>query len=61
MAKLNQTIHKLCREINHEADDRKKLQTLVIKLQAVLREERCERGTVKIATATENPFDKIMV
>jgi len=33
----------------------------VIKLQAVLREERCERGTTKIATATENPFDKIMV
>jgi len=37
---INEKVRRICRDINNRANDRQKLQTLVIELQEVLREER---------------------
>lgn len=67
MAKADFCVHKkvrrLCRDINNRADDREKLQTLVVRLQNALLEEQYEtRAVISTARTDENdPFDKIMV
>ena len=67
MAKGDSCIHdkvrQLCHDINDRADDREKLQTLVVRLQEALREERYQAPVVKLAAPLDNddPFDKIMV
>jgi len=67
MAKADSCIHekvrRLCRDINNRADDREKLQTLVVRLQNALLEEQYEtRAVISTARTDENdPFDKIMV
>jgi hypothetical protein len=60
-------VRRICRAINDrgQADDRQKLQTLVVQLQAVLREgQRSEpRSTalaVKSSGQREDPFDKVL-
>ena len=61
--RTNEKVLRLCRNINKRADDLEKLQPLVIQLQEVLREVRCETWTVKVTAQPheDNPFDKIMV
>ena len=59
-AHANETIRKLCRDINQRADDRDRLQTLVVRLQQALREPH-ETRVMKVTASGENPFDKIMV
>jgi hypothetical protein len=58
--RINQKVRRLCRAINNRADDREKLQTLVVQLQEVLR-ETYETRAVKLAAQSENPFDKIII
>jgi hypothetical protein len=60
---INENVRQLCRDINNRADDRKKLQTLLVRLQEVLREEQYETRVAKATAPTDNddPFDKIMV
>jgi len=59
--RTNENVRQLCRDINNRADDPEKLQILVVRLQEVLREERCDTRAVKVKTQPDNPFDKIMV
>jgi hypothetical protein len=59
--RLNEKVQRLCRDINNRADDREKLQTLVIQLQRVLGEQRFETRVAKFTAQRDNPFDKIMV
>ncbi|HEV8047718.1 MAG TPA: hypothetical protein VGP35_08305 [Terriglobales bacterium] len=67
MAKVDSCIHekvrRLCRDINNRADDREKLQTLLVRLQDALLEEHYEtRAVISTARTDDNdPFDKIMV
>ena len=67
MAKVDSCIHEkvrpICRDINNRADDREKLQTLLVRLQDALLEEQYEtRAVISTARTDENdPFDKIMV
>jgi hypothetical protein len=67
MAKVDSCIHekvrRLCRDINNRADDREKLQTLLVRLQDALLEEQYEtRAVISTARTDDNdPFDKIMV
>jgi hypothetical protein len=67
MAKADSFVHekvrRLCRDINNRADDREKLQTLLVRLQDALLEEQYEtRAVISTARTDENdPFDKIMV
>ncbi|MGO8985817.1 MAG: hypothetical protein ACLQFM_13625 [Terriglobales bacterium] len=58
-AQIDGNIRRLCRDINH-VDDRKKLQTLVGKLQEVLRDEQNKTSTVRSSAPSDDPFDKIM-
>jgi hypothetical protein len=59
---IKDNVRQLCRDINNRAGDREKLQTLVVRLQNVLREEQYETKVVKVAApASDDPFDKIMV
>jgi hypothetical protein len=53
-------VRQLCRDIHNRADDRERLQTLVIQLQAAL-VRRYETRAGKFAPQRDNPFDKIMV
>ncbi len=59
----NKKVLHICRSINNRVDDVEKLQTLVVKLQDVLREVRYETQVIQMtAQSTEDdPFDKIMV
>lgn len=59
--RIDGDIRRLCRDIHHRADDREKLQTLVVRLQAVLREERYEDRAVKSSAPSDDPYDKIMI
>jgi hypothetical protein len=59
--RVNQEVRQICRDINSRADDPEKLQTLVIRLQEVLRHERYDTRTVKFIAQPDDPFDKIMV
>jgi len=59
--RVNEKVRRLCRDIGNRADDREKLQTLVVRLQAVLREERYETRSMDVMVQPDNPFDKIMV
>jgi hypothetical protein len=53
------TVRQLCRDIHNRADDRERLQTLVIQLQAALvRGNETRAG--KFTPQRDNPFDKIM-
>jgi hypothetical protein len=54
-------VRRLCRDISHRADNREKLQTLVIQLQQALGEDRYQTQAVKFTAQRDNPFDKIMV
>jgi hypothetical protein len=59
---IHEKVRKLCRDINNQADDRERLQTLVVRLQEALREERYEtRVKVTARPNDDDPFDKIMV
>jgi len=53
-------VRQLCRDINNRADDRERLQRLVIQLQTALA-VRCETRAGKLSPQRDNPFDKIMV
>jgi hypothetical protein len=57
----DEKVRRLCRDISHRADDREKLQTLVIRLQQALGENRYQAQAVKFTAQRDNPFDKIMV
>ncbi|HWY57729.1 MAG TPA: hypothetical protein VNZ03_24930 [Terriglobales bacterium] len=60
---MTDNVRQLCRDINNRVDDREKLQSLVVRLQEVLREERYETRVVKVAGPPDHddPFDKILV
>jgi len=60
---VQEKVRRLCRDINNRADDREKLQTLLVRLQDALLEEQYEtRAVISTARTDENdPFDKIMV
>lgn len=58
----DEKVRRLCRDISHRADDREKLQTLVIQLQQALGEDRYQNTrAVKFTAQRDNPFYKIMV
>jgi hypothetical protein len=59
----HQKVRRLCRDIGNQSHDRRSLETLVVRLQDALREERCETRAVKLPRRPEgdDPFDKIMV
>jgi hypothetical protein len=61
--RMTDNVRQLCRDINNRVDDREKLQSLVVRLQEVLREERYETRVVKVAAPADHddPFDKILV
>lgn len=59
--RTNEAIRQICRDISRRANDRAQLQTLIVRLEALLRENRNDRTTVEIAAQQDNPFDKIMV
>lgn len=63
---VNQKVVRICRAINHGANDRRKLRTLVVRLQAALSSAetkqrlsrtRAGKGTLQ----ADDPFDKIMI
>lgn len=56
----DEKVWRICQDLNNRANDRQRLQTLVVELQEVLREERYETRAVKAASPSDNPFDKIM-
>jgi len=59
---VHEKVRRLCRDINNRADDREKLQNLVVRLQDALLEEQYEsRVTITSPTDEDDPFDKIMV
>ncbi len=60
---IHEKVRRLCRDINNRADDRERLQTLVVRLQNALLEEQCETRAVNIPARTDedDPFDRIMV
>lgn len=56
-------VRRICRDIHNHRD---KLQTLVVRLQEVLRqdaqtEEGYDHRTASVTVTSEDPFDKIMV
>jgi hypothetical protein len=57
----NEAIRQICRDISRRANDRAQLQTLIVRLEALLRENRDDLSKVQIAAQQDNPFDKIMV
>jgi hypothetical protein len=66
-ARTNAQIRRICHDINHRANDRQGLQTLVAELQELLREDRYARqdwhnaATLRPNLHSDDPFDKIMV
>jgi hypothetical protein len=59
--RTNETIRQICRDIGRRANDRTRLQTLIVRLEALLSENRDESVTAKLAAQQDDPFDKIMV
>lgn len=61
--RTNEEVRRICRDINQRSNDRQQLQTLVVRLQDVLREERHETPVMKMIEHSDgdDPFDKIMV
>ncbi len=64
--RINRRIRRLCRDIHHRADDRVRLQTLVVRLQEVLRQQgltevRYDIREVGATAPADDPFDKIMI
>jgi len=71
--RINEKVRRICRSMYNRAGDRKKLQTLLVRLQELLRQEvarqraprkgeRYEpRVAAKMTSQLEDPFDKIMV
>jgi hypothetical protein len=59
--RTNQAIREICRDIGRRANDRTQLQSLILRLEALLRENRDDSITVKITAQQDDPFDKIMV
>lgn len=63
MTSQNNEVRRLCQQINHEVNS-EKLQSLALRLQQVLREERSpthfERGQPG-SRRQDNPFDKVLV
>jgi hypothetical protein len=57
----NVAIRRICRDISRRANDRRQLQSLILRLEALLRENRDDSITVKITAQQDDPFDKIMV
>ena len=57
----NEAIRQICRDISRRANDRAQLQMLIVRLEALLRENRNDRTTVEITAQQADPFDKIMV
>ena len=62
-SRTNEEVRRICRNINQRSHDRQQLQTLVVRLQEVLREERHETPVMKMIEHSDgdDPFDKIMV
>ncbi len=66
-ARTNAQIRRICQDINHRANDRQGLQTLVAELQELLREDRYggeqwhNAATLRPNLQSDDPFDKIMV
>ena len=63
MAKGDLHIHRLCRDINQQADDRETLRTLVVQLQQALRDQPYDAQAVRdrAPLKSDDPFDKIIV
>jgi hypothetical protein len=59
--RTDEAIRRICRDISRRANDRAQLQMLIVRLEALLRENRNDMTTVEIAAQQDNPFDKIMV
>jgi predicted Abi (CAAX) family protease len=65
--RTNAKVRRICQDINHRANDRQKLQTLVIELQELLREDCCGREDWHNAAALrrnlqpDDPFDKLIM
>ena len=59
--RTNEAIRQICRDISRRANDRAQLQTLIIRLEALLRENRNNMTTVEMTSQQDDPFDKIMV
>jgi hypothetical protein len=59
--RTNEAIRHICRDISRRANDRAQLQSLIVRLETLLRENRDESITAKIAAQQDDPFDKIMV
>jgi hypothetical protein len=59
--RTNEAIRQICRDISRRANDRAQLQMLIVRLEALLRENRNDRTTVEITAQQADPFDKIMV
>lgn len=62
----DEKVRRICRAINRRAGDREKLQTLVVRLQEMLRQDVPKQETYETRAArmnqqSEDPFDKIMV
>jgi len=60
-SRINENVRRLCRDINKRVNDPERLQTLVVRLQELLREKRYDTRAAKVKTYSDNPFDKIMV
>jgi hypothetical protein len=63
---VNQKVRRICRAINHRADDRRKLRSLVARLQAALRLEETKQQAHRTRAGNtslqaDDPFDKIMI
>ncbi len=56
-------VRRLCHDISNRAEDREKLQILVVRLQQALQEEHYETHELKASARTDDddPFDKIML
>ncbi len=65
-APVNQKVRRICRAINHRANDRRKLRALVVRLEAALRleETKVELSRTRVGKTSlqaDDPFDKILV
>jgi len=60
--RTDKKVLRLCRDINKRADDIEKLQPLVVKLQEVLTEVRCETQVIEMTAESDEDdvFDKII-
>jgi hypothetical protein len=63
---VDQKVRRICRAINRRANDRRKLRSLVARLQAALRLEETKQQAQrtlagKTSLQADDPFDKIMI